>query len=214
MQPEELRRIRIVRLLAAALAGAALLSADHAVVAAQQPGAGAATAAPARGGFHFSIGIGGASVSATCPGCDVDFFDNRLNGLSGNIQIGGMATSRLAVAAEFSGWLKNDVPVYRRMAALTLIVLGYPSETSGFFVKGGVGGLRAIAENDFVTVQTDAWTAQTGIGYDFRIGGRTMLTAYANYVRTFSGATWLNGVSSPVALMPNAIQFGTAFTIH
>jgi hypothetical protein len=214
MQPEEQRTSRIARMLAIALSSAALLPASSVAVAAQQSGAGTRTAAPGRGGFHFSIGLGGASVSATCTGCEVDFFDNRLNGLSGNIQLGGMATSKLAIAAEFSGWLKNDVPVYRRMAALSLVVLGYPSETSGFFVKGGVGGLRAIAENDFVTAQTDAWTAQTGLGYDFRIGGRTMLTAYANYVRTFSGATWLNGVSSPVALLPNAIQFGTAFTIH
>jgi hypothetical protein len=106
------------------------------------------------------------------------------------------------------------MPIYRRMAALSLVVLGYPSATSGLFVKGGFGGLRAIAENDLVTAQTDAWTAQTGIGYNIRLGGRALLTAYANCVRTFSGATWFNGVSSPIAVLPNAIQFGTAFTIH
>ena len=56
-----------------------------------------------------------------------------------------------------------------------------------------------------MTAQTDAWTAQTGIGYDIRVGGHSMLTVYANYLRTFAGATWFNGVSSAIAVMPNAI---------
>jgi hypothetical protein len=178
---------------------------------AQQSGTPAA--APARSGFHFSIGLGSASVAASCAECEIDFFDNRLNGLSGLIQLGGAATSRLVVAAEFMGWMKNDAPIYRRIAALDLVVQGYPSETSGFFIKGGMGALRAIAENDFIVAQTDAWTAQTGLGYDIRLGG-IMLTAYANYLRTFSGVTSFNDVSSPIAVMPNALQFGTALTFH
>ena len=180
--------------------------------AAQQAGAPARDAR-LRNGFHFSIGLGSASVSASCAECNTGFFDNRLNGLSGNIQLGGAATSRLVIAAEFSGWVKNDEPIYRRIAALDLVVLGYPSETAGFFIKGGVGGLRAIAENDFTRVQTDAWTAQTGLGYDVAVGG-VMLTPYVNYVRTFNAATYFNGVVSPVVVLPNAIQFGTALTIH
>jgi hypothetical protein len=170
-------------------------------------------AAPLRNGFHFSIGLGSASVSASCAECDIDFFDNRLNGLSGNIQLGGAATSRLVIAAEFSGWMKNDEPIYRRIAALNLVVLGYPSETSGFFIKGAVGGLRAIAENDFIRLQTDALTAQTGVGFDITLGS-IMLTPYVNYVRTFNAETYFNGVVSPVAVLPNAIQFGSALTIH
>jgi len=173
----------------------------------------APAAAPARGGFHFSIGLGSASVAASCAECDVDFFENRLNGLSGIIQLGGAVTSRLVIAAEFMGWMKNDAPIYRRIAALDLVILGYPSETSGFFIKGGAGAMRAIAENDFIVAQTDAWTAQTGLGYDIRLGG-IMLTAYANYVRTFSGVTYFNGVTSPIAVVPNALQFGTALTLH
>jgi hypothetical protein len=169
--------------------------------------------APLRNGFHFSIGLGSASVSASCAQCTNNFFDNRLNGLSGNIQLGGAATSRLVIAAEFSGWMKNDDPIYRRIAALNLVVLGYPSESLGFFIKGGGGALRAIAEDDFIRLQTDAWTAQTGLGYDIALGG-VMLTPYVNYVRTFNAVTYFNGVESPVVVLPNAIQFGTALTIH
>jgi hypothetical protein len=180
----------------------------------QQSVGGAQASAPTRDGFHFSIGLGTASVSATCTGCDVDFFGDRISGLSGYVQLGGAATSKLVIAAEFTGWMKNDVPIYRRIALLNLVLLGYPSETSGFFVKGGVGGLRAIAENDFVLVQSDAITATTGVGYDVPLGGKTKLTAYVNYIRTYNAETWINGFTTSVPVAPNAIQFGTALTLH
>ncbi|MBT8337358.1 MAG: hypothetical protein KJO11_12195, partial [Gemmatimonadetes bacterium] len=167
-----------------------------------------------RAGVHFSIGLGPGSASASCPGCGADFFEDRLTGVSGIAQLGFFANRRLAVAAEFIGWLKNDAPIYRRVAGLGVSVLGYPSATSGFFVKGSVGGLRAIAEDDLLLIQTDAWMATTGIGYDVPVGENVSLTLYANYVRGFGGSTWVNGVSSPVVVTPNAIQVGAGFTVH
>jgi hypothetical protein len=191
----------------------ALLAAGGSSQLSAQQSSAPARDAPLRNGLHFSIGLGSASVSASCAECNTDFFDNRLNGLSGSIQLGGAATSRLVIAAEFTGWMKNDEPIYRRIAALDLVVLGYPGERSGFFIKGGIGALRAIAEDDFTRLQTDAWTGQTGLGYDIAVGG-VMLTPYVNYVRTFNAETYFNGVVSPVVVLPNAIQFGTALTIH
>lgn len=181
---------------------------------AQTPTAPVATAAPLRSGFHFSIGAGAASVGATCTVCEVDFFADRINGFSGNLQLGGALNEQLVVAVEFMGWMRNDDPIYRRMAALNLVFLGYPSARSGFFIKGGGGVVRAIVEDDFLTVQTDAYTAESGIGYDMPVGDRAKLTLYANYVRTFAGGTWFNGILSPVVISPNAIQVGTALTIH
>lgn len=198
--------------LAAGLAAALVIASAGAAHALQAGGAG--PEGPAlREGFHFSIGLGSGSASIACDGCEVDFFDDRLNGVSGQIQLGGAVSSRLVIAAEFSGWLKNDAPIYRRMAALSLVVLGYPSETTGFFLKGGLGGLRAIIENDAILFQTDAWTAQSGLGWDIPVGS-ALLTPYAQYVRTFGGQSWFNGVVSPVTVLPNAIQVGMGLTLH
>lgn len=172
------------------------------------------TERPARSGFHFSIGAGAASVGVTCTVCEVDYFADRINGFSGNLQMGGALSDQLVVAVEFSGWMKNDEPIYRRIAALNLVVLGYPSRSAGFFIKGGGGVLRAIIEDDALTVQTDAYTAVSGIGYDIPVGGSTKLTLYANYLRTFGGGTWFNGVVSPVVISPNAFQVGTALTVN
>jgi hypothetical protein len=180
---------------------------------AQVPGTIGQVAAPLRDGFHLSMGIGGGSVSASCDECPVDFFDDRLYGLSGRIQVGRAVSSKLVIAGELSGWLKDDGPVFRRIAAIGLVVLGYPSDTSGFFVKGGVGGLSASIEDDFNEFQTDAWTAQAGIGFDIVVGD-AMVTPYASHVRTFNGQTWFDDIVSPVTVLPNAILLGMAFTVH
>jgi hypothetical protein len=166
-----------------------------------------------RQGFHFSVGVGSASMSASCSGCEVDVFEDRLNGFSGNLQIGAAVTSKLVIAAEFFGWLKNDDPIFRRVAALNLVFLGYPSENSGFFVKGGVGGLRAIGENDLVIAESNTFTSQAGVGLDIAVGD-VMVTPYANVIWTFYGETTFNGFVSPEAVFPNALQVGAALTIH
>jgi hypothetical protein len=177
---------------------------------AQDPGTGPAL----RQGVHFSVAMGTASVGASCTSCAIDVFTDRLSGLAGTIQLGGAVTPQVVVAGEFMGWLKNDVPIYRRIAALNLVFIGYPSARSGFFVRGGAGGLRAIVENDFVIAQTDAFASQLGIGYDIPMAGRLKLTPQVTYLRTFGGTTTFNGVASPEVVSPNAIQFGIALTIH
>ena len=50
--------------------------------------------------MHFSLGVGGASVSASCPGCDVNFIEDRISGIHGVLQIGGAVTEKLIVAVQ------------------------------------------------------------------------------------------------------------------
>lgn len=171
-------------------------------------------AAGSRSGVHFSLGLGAGSVSASCAECAVDLFSDRLTGVSGVLQLGFFANPRLAVAGEFIGWVKNDAPIYRRVAGLGVSVIGYPSASSGFFLKGTIGGLRAIVEDDVFIAQTDAWMATTGIGYDIPVGSSVALTAYANYVRSFGGATTLNSLTSDVVVTPDALQLGVGLTVH
>lgn len=181
---------------------------------AQQAGEAAPNVPALRDGVYFSLGLGSASVSASCASCgELDFFSDRINGFAGTLQLGGVVTPRLVIAGEFSGWIRNDELLNRRIAAVNLVFLGYPSQKSGFFIRSGIGGLRAVAETDFDWVQTDAFTSQTGIGYDIPLGD-TFLTPYVTYIRTFAGETWFNGFVSPETVYPNAFQVGVAFTVH
>lgn len=167
----------------------------------------------ARSGFHFSVGLGAGSMGASCDQCTDNPFVDRLNGLSGFVQLGGALTPQLVLTGEFMGWVSNDDPVFRRVAGLSVAVLGYPNPNSGFFVKGALGGVRAIVENDFLLVETNAWMATTGVGYDIPVGS-VMITPYLNYVRSFGGTTDVNGLTSPSAVLPNAFQFGAALTVN
>ena len=169
--------------------------------------------APLRDGLHVSIGVGSASVSASCVSCETDFFNDRTTGFSGIAQIGGAVTSRLVLAAEFGGWIHNDAALDRRIASLNVVFLGYPSEAHGLFLKSGIGGLRAVAENELGYVATEAFMSQIGIGYDVPVGA-VDLTPYVTYIRTFYGTTSVNGFLSPEVVYPNAIQVGVALTIH
>ena len=181
---------------------------------AQQSDARPAEGAGTQGGFHFSVALGSASVGASCTTCTFDVFSDRINGFSGNIQLGGAISRKLIVAGEFMGWVRNDVPIYRRIAGLSLVFIGFPSERSGFFIRGGGGGIRAIVEDDAFILQTDAFTSQLGVGYDLPMSGRMKLTPQVTYISTFGGATTLNGVTSPVVLSPNLIQIGIGLSVH
>jgi len=200
-------RFRLLLTLVLALGGSTALPA-------QQPDARPVEGAGAQHGFHFSVALGSASVGATCTSCTVDVFSDRINGFAGTLQLGGAITRKLIVAGEFMGWVRNDAPIYRRIAALNLVFIGYPSEGSGFFVKGGAGGLRAIVEDDFMIVQTDAFTSQFGVGFDVPMSGGLKLTPHVTYISTFGGATYLNGFTSPEAVSPNLIQIGIGLTFH
>lgn len=181
---------------------------------AQQPAALPADSAGVQRGFHFSIAIGSASVGASCNSCSVNVFSDRINGFAGTLQLGGAVTRKLILAGEFMGWMSNDAPIYRRIAALNVVFIAYPSERSGFFVRGGAGGLRAIVEDDFTIAQTDAYASQIGIGYDISTRGRLKLTPQLTYISTFGGATTINGSSSPEVVSPNLIQVGIGLTFH
>ena len=95
------------------------------------------------------------------------------------------------------------------MVSFSVITLGYPSETSGFFIKGGVGGLGAVAESDFDYAETWAWSAETGIGVDVPLGG----SAQDYALRSAMSAPSRQGPGSTASkarsrVTPNAIQFG------
>lgn len=151
----------LIHILASHLCPALLLVAASPASSAQAEGP------PLRDGLHVSIGVGSASVSASCVSCETDFFNDRTAGFSGIAQIGGTVTSRLVLAAEFAGWIHNDAVLDRRIASLNVVVLGYPSDRHGLFLKSGLGGLRAVAENELGYVATEPSRPRSASGTTF-----------------------------------------------
>jgi hypothetical protein len=169
----------------------------------------AAQASP-RSGLGFSFGMGAGNAGVTCDGCGVDI-DERLNGISGYVRLGGYAGSRLLVGVEGTGWIRNSDGLERRIAAVSVVFVGYPSSTAGFFIRGGGGGIRAVIEDNLVSVVGEGVTWSVGIGFDIG-SGSAALTPYVTYVNSMEVAADVNGLSTGVNLNPNILQFGLAIT--
>jgi hypothetical protein len=168
--------------------------------------------AASRQGFFLSVGLGGGSLGVTCPQCGVDI-DDRLNGISGYLRMGGAVSPNLQVGVEGSGWIKNSDGLERRVAAASVVFLAYPSRTAGFFFKAGVGGIRAVIENSLVSVVGEGIMAQGGIGIDLYLSRGFAITPFANYLYSSGVAADVNGISIGIDLNPNIVQVGLALTI-
>ena len=164
-----------------------------------------------RSGFGMSLGLGNGSTGVTCKGCE-QFEEDRLNGISGYLRLGAYVSPKFFVGVEGTGWMKNSGGIERRIAAVSVVFLGYPSPTGGFFVRSGVGGIRAVIEDPNVVAQGDGLTWQVGVGYDIRFGA-VALTPYATYVNSTQVALTVNGVSTDFHLNPNILQAGLALTL-
>lgn len=168
--------------------------------------------APHRSGFHFSIGAGQGSVGVTCDGCDFDL-SNRINGFSGVMRIGGAVSDHLVLAVEGMGWIKNDAPLERRIAAASVVALLYPSASSGFFLKGGIGYMRGVFEGTDGYLASNGIAPQAGLGFDIPVGGGISLTPYVNGLLSTNTSLDANGYNLPVTLNPYVVQAGVSLTV-
>jgi len=172
------------------------------------PGA-AAQNVPLRDGFWIGLGLGAGSLGF---GGDVSGVD-RETGLSGYLKLGATVSQHFLLGAETNGWTKSESGVNTRVGSLSAVGYVYPSSTSGFFLKGGLGYL-AISDNANVQSTASGVAAQLGLGYDFRVGGNFSLTPYANYIASSGAELKVGGSGVGGDINPNVFQFGLGVTWH
>lgn len=175
-------------------------------------GALPADAQATRSGFGLSFGLGWGSTGLSCA-CDLDT-EERVEGLAGYVRLGGYGNPKFFVGLEGIGWMKNSDGLERRIAAVNIVTIGYPGSTSGFFVRGGFGMLRAVVETSSYSVVGNGMTWQIGTGYDVPFGTGIALTPYVTYLGSTEVAADLNDVSLGVNLNPNILQVGLAITVR
>lgn len=200
---------RALLIAAASLATFAVTGSTQSLAA--QTGAGYDAGPAVRSGFHFSIGAGGGAAGITCEGCEFNA-DNALNGFSGVVRIGGAVSPHVVLGLEGMGWIRNDAPVERRIASASVTLLLYPSASAGFFLKGGVGYMRAVIENDAAWIASDGIAPQVGIGFDIPLGGGLALTPYVNGLISTNTSSEVLGYNLPMAFNPVVVQAGFALT--
>jgi opacity protein-like surface antigen len=152
--------------------------------------AAAAAQTPTPGGFSLSVGAGVGSADASCDDCNDGDDDDRQIGAAGYIRAGWALNSQVVIGAEGSLWRKKEdqdgADVTLRMYNLLGTLTFYPSATSGLWVKGGAG--LSFADSKFddgdVELETDTGSGlgvNAGVGYDFRVSDRVLLTPAIDY---------------------------------
>lgn len=192
-----------MRILSTTLLCAAIIASPAQMADAQQK--------PVRSGFGFSLGLGQGSTGVTCQGCE-QLEEDRLSGLTGYVRFGGYASPKFFVGVEGTGWMRNSDGLERRIAAISVVFLGYPSVTGGFFVRSGAGMLRAVIEDPNIVAEGNGFTWSLGVGYDFPLGGAAF-TPFLTYVNSMEVALDINQTSTGFNLNPNILQGGVAITI-
>jgi hypothetical protein len=157
----------------------------------------AAQHAQTREGFWIGAGMGVGSLG--CEGCG-----DRTNGASGYVKLGGTLNPHLLLGVETNGWYKSESGVSVSQGSLAGAAYWYPSLTSGFFAKGGVGYARLHADAGIGgSASSNGFGILAGLGYDLRVGGNTSITPVANWFRgTFDGGS------------SDVFQLGVGVTLH
>lgn len=163
-----------------------------------------------RTGFGISFGVGAGSASADCFICDSD----SETSVSSYVRIGGYIGPRVFLSGESNAWIDSENDVDQLLGFYTATALWYPSESSGFFLKGGVGFSIYFAEDFSDEITGTASGITIGLGHDFRVGRNFSLTPYLNYLESSNFDLELNGI--PIALDASAdmVQIGLGFTWH
>lgn len=177
------------------LLGAAAFLAPQATVA-QEPQS-EETNPHARSGFWFNGGVGYGSLG--CDGCA-----SREGGIVVSLGAGGTLSQHVLLGAGIDGWTKEEDGTRLTASSLLATLRFYTSETSGFFLRGGLGfGTVEVQTSSFGTENENGGAALLGLGYDFRIGDNVSLTPYLNGVGVTTENTEVN-----------FNQLGLSITVH
>jgi hypothetical protein len=164
-----------------------------------------------REGYWISFGLGAGSAGIDCSVCP----DDRENGATLYLRMGGTPSPRLLIGGELNGWGKEENDVEMSVGSLMGVVQFYPAATGGFFLTGGLGFLGMVLEDPTDEVESNGFGVQVGAGYDIRLGRRFSLSPFATYVHGFSGEPEVNGVTvKGMDVNPNFFHFGLGFTWH
>ena len=151
-----------------------------------------------RDGFWIGFGLGAGSLG--CDGCG----GARESAFSGNFKLGGTINPHFLLGAETNGWYKSEGGATVSYGNLSAVGYYYPSATSGFYLKGGLGWARVTLDAGGLGSDSDmGGGAVLGLGYDARVRRNFSLTPYVN----FMGGRFANSTA-------NVVQYGLGFTWH
>lgn len=147
-------------------------------------------------GFWIGFGLGGGVNLSE------ELDDDRLVGGSAYLRLGGTPSQRVLLGGEAVGWAAAQFNEVASRSNAMFIVMFFPSENGGFFVKGGVGAgtVARVAVGPPTTVQTETGLGTAvGLGFDVRLGRNLYLTPNLDWLfQYFDGESFAGlGLGEP-----------------
>ena len=203
------------RIVACLMVGLAATTLAGPTVAAQQAShqqsrpAGSPPRAPPRGSFWIGGGLGSAMAEIACNIC----VPNSKSILSGYVRVGFTATPNLLIGLEGTGGMNSEDSVSERLAGLSVVAYAYPT-SGGFYIKGGLGLLDYRAGDDVDEFTSRVFSAQVGVGYEFRVTQSFSVLSFVNLLASTNGDLDYNGARVAEDMSVTLLQFGLGVTVH
>lgn len=129
---------------------------------------------PKREGFWIGFGVGvGSNMDSAAAGAR--------GGVAGQFALGGSVTQQVLVGADLSGWARSQSGTTVSRGNAVAAVYYYPSLTSGFYLKGGLGAASASVSGSLTTGGTTTTVTTTSTGFGTTVGGGYEIQAGSNF---------------------------------
>lgn len=164
-----------------------------------------------RSGLAATVGI--ASVASTCSDCD-----GSESGAGMFYRIGGFVSNQLAITLDLSDFKKNLGDGIKQDDGYFVVAASYyPSNTSNFFLSGGIGRGRSTVDDgyDYVEITGMAYSVGAGIDLGFRGNDKSgieyFFTPFIKYYSTTGGRIDFSG-SKDTGVNASLLQIGIGLT--
>ena len=134
-----------------------------------------------RGGFWVGLGIGAGGEAFDLR--DGAGYSDELYRPTVSIRLGGTPGQHLRLGGEILAWINEEGDAVESLTSFLFIGQLYPSSTTGFYLKGGLGlGRNAVDFEDGYGVGDTGFAGLLGAGWEVRLGRRFYLNPAVDLV--------------------------------
>jgi len=169
-----------------------------------------------REGFWFQGGLGVGGFSLNCdPLGLVECPEGSERAGITKIALGGRLTPLVHLGGSVDVWASSGDGVAVWYGATSLLVMIYPSASSGFWINFGPGFSFYSEEQAGATWEVESASLVGGLGYDIRVGSMLSLTPFFDFLLSMPADIKLNGAAVPDShATPRMFGLGLAITVH
>jgi hypothetical protein len=144
----------------------------------------------------------------TCPFCTGE----GKGGLAGFVGVQKTMRPGVHLGGEADWWMHSGGGGTRSVLSIAPVAHLYPSKSSPFFIKVGVGIARFTASSDEEELRTTTVAGLTGAGYEFRLANRLTVIPYLSWMSGQRGTMRLNGAEVTPFGGVSLLQYGIALS--